>query len=276
LKLSLIRKIVTIAQAALADLRQGQADVLAGDRTHGGQPSECLQQFAAQTCVTESVTARGESSLHESQSNQPANQLLESIWGGQAISSDATVDPILIEPITAIEATTPVEDLDWMHHRSHPGQSTSVPTSPLPKESIASLSYVRINLQHLNQLNYSVGELLTNQNRQSLQTEQIQTTVQTLFAQLKQQQRLLNQLENIYITEQTKYPDFQKPRKHIMSRKTQSESHSVLVQSLLDNIVQLTETAEAIESLWVHSPPLGAKHRPGLAPGFIPLIHASV
>jgi superfamily II DNA or RNA helicase len=29
---------------------------------------------------------------------------------------------------------------------------------------------------------------------------------------------------------------------------------------------------QQFESLWVHSPPLGAKHRPGLAPGFIPLI----
>jgi hypothetical protein len=31
-----------------------------------------------------------------------------------------------------------------------------------------------------------------------------------------------------------------------------------------------------LESLWVHSPPLGAKHRPGLAPGFIPLIQFQV
>ena len=37
---------ITIAQITLADFRQGQALVLAGDRTRGGQPSNTLQQLA--------------------------------------------------------------------------------------------------------------------------------------------------------------------------------------------------------------------------------------
>ena len=37
---------ITIAQITLADLRQGQASVMAGDRTRGGEPSTTLQQLA--------------------------------------------------------------------------------------------------------------------------------------------------------------------------------------------------------------------------------------
>ena len=37
---------ITIAQITLADFQQGQASILAGDRTRGGQPSTTLQQLA--------------------------------------------------------------------------------------------------------------------------------------------------------------------------------------------------------------------------------------
>jgi chemotaxis family two-component system sensor histidine kinase/response regulator PixL len=40
---------ITVAQIALADLRAGQAAVLVGDRTQGGQPSPALQQLARLT-----------------------------------------------------------------------------------------------------------------------------------------------------------------------------------------------------------------------------------
>jgi chemotaxis protein histidine kinase CheA/ActR/RegA family two-component response regulator len=104
---------------------------------------------------------------------------------------------------------------------------------------------VRINIKHLDQLNYSMGELLTNQSRHSLQTQQLQTTVQTLLARLKQHQQFLNQLGEQH-TSPAKPPE-SRHRKGRARKQTLSSNYAKLIQSLLENAVQLTESAEAVE-----------------------------
>jgi two-component system, chemotaxis family, sensor histidine kinase and response regulator PixL len=253
-------QVVMIAQVALTDFRAGHADVLIGDRTQGGQPSELLQQLAVGTsdlaiCTSDAI-ASSESRLNEPQNKKSSNQLLENIWGEQSTSADSTadqvlIDQVLIDQITSIEATISVqEDLDWINQRSPYEQAVSTPTSPFQKGSAPLSPHVRISIKHLDQLNYSVGELLTNQSCQFLQTEQIQTTVQTLLAQLKHHQQLLNQLREGH-THQSKSPEPRHTRKRKSRKQALLSSHSVLVQALLDNVVQLTEATEAVK-LFMH------------------------
>jgi two-component system, chemotaxis family, sensor histidine kinase and response regulator PixL len=244
----------TIAQVALKDFRAGQLDVLAGDRSQGGQPSQLLQQLADQVTPTLDSIANDESSLNGAQNEISSYQLLENIWGEQTTLTNAatntSTNQVSIDPTLWTETTTPIQEnldnLDRSNKRSPSKQAVNTSTSLFHKESVALPPHVRISIKYLDQLNYSMGELLTNQSRQSLQAEQLQTNVQTLLVRLKHHQQLLNQLREVK-TSQKQLPEPQQTRKRKSRKQALPSSHSVLVQSLLDNTVQLTETAEAVE-----------------------------
>ncbi|NEO45352.1 MAG: hybrid sensor histidine kinase/response regulator [Moorea sp. SIO4A3] len=57
---------------------------------------------------------------------------------------------------------------------------------------------VRINIEHLEYLNYTIGELLTNQNRQLLENEQLLAAVRVLLDRIDQHQQVLEQLQDWY------------------------------------------------------------------------------
>ena len=57
---------------------------------------------------------------------------------------------------------------------------------------------VRINIEHLEYLNYTIGELLTNQNRQLLENEQLLRAVRVLQDRVQQHQQVLDQLQDWY------------------------------------------------------------------------------
>ncbi|NEP49922.1 MAG: response regulator [Moorea sp. SIO3C2] len=57
---------------------------------------------------------------------------------------------------------------------------------------------VRINIEHLEYLNYTIGELLTNQNRQLLENEQLLRAVRVLLDLIDQHQQVLEQVQDWY------------------------------------------------------------------------------
>ncbi len=57
---------------------------------------------------------------------------------------------------------------------------------------------VRINIEHLEYLNYTIGELLTNQNRQLLENEQLLAAVRVLLDLIDQHQQVLEQVQDWY------------------------------------------------------------------------------
>ena len=148
-----------------------------------------------------------EAPLGEFSEPDSANALLENIWGGELDPENATYDQASGALTVAVQKTT--SDQSPLHsvfsststrpESSHPSKinqpaRTSTPFSQ--NSAVAPSPQVRVNVEQLDQLNYSVGELLTNQNRQSLQIEQLQHAVQTLYARLNQHQRVLNQLQD--------------------------------------------------------------------------------
>ncbi|MDJ0706032.1 MAG: hybrid sensor histidine kinase/response regulator [Leptolyngbyaceae cyanobacterium MO_188.B28] len=315
-------QVIAIAQQALDDFRAGQAAVLSGDRSQGGEPSAALQSLAEQPSIPptdahqpDSLNVFGEpapsslnvfgeptpSSLnvfgeptdnnvensdatatiesspkgigklfqwfrgavhpqakgaasepsisepgdsdptilaltpvdeqrdashspvvkhHESEADDPPlspfgeplrgesdNSLIENIWGRQVEDDSPTQEGL--GALTVANQPTAVNQpplhpifpsTSSYSEPAHPttpvNRSTRTPT-PFSQNSSASTSpQVRVNVEHLDQLNYSVGELLTNQNRQSFQIEQLRQAVQTLYARLNQHQRMLNQLQD--------------------------------------------------------------------------------
>ncbi len=227
---------VTIAQAALADFQQGQAAVLAGDRTSGGKPTFALQQLAG-----------GDGEMGE-MGAEATDSLLEVIWNISE-SEVPTDEPDAHSPFadTAPVPAITSEGEDALYSPKEPAlwdkSEVTVETDPspyqrqgsgstsMPKKDSVPVSTVRVNVEHLDRLNYFIGELLTNQNRQSLQDEQLQGSIQELLSQLAKHQQLLNQLRD--------WSDSLEVDRH-------SELH-FLVQSLLENAVQLEAGTDTID-----------------------------
>jgi chemotaxis protein histidine kinase CheA/ActR/RegA family two-component response regulator len=232
--------------------------------------------------------ADSESSESEAHNEESDDSLLEVIWGGEAVVDSQTSEqgqeirgredrenaasysphhfiPSSQEPEVTVE--TPLS----RHQRTN-----SEPT-PIPQKEAGSQSAtVRVNVEHLNHLNYSIGELLTNQNLQSLQNEQLQTSVRSLLTRIKQHQQLLNELQdwsdrlfvdaeqrrignwgigtrdwgigkkNLLIPNHPSLIPEQSDRFDSLELDRYNEAQ-LLVQSILEDAVQLAEASEAIE-----------------------------
>ncbi|MBE9127885.1 hybrid sensor histidine kinase/response regulator [Coleofasciculus sp. LEGE 07081] len=222
-----------------------------------------------------------ESSLEEFHNEESDNSLLEAIWGGETFTDFQTSEPVDESSTEEVEPETE-EQRDEGLVLSSTGVMdelvTEQPSAPnfqsliSQKDSVAASQTIRVNVEHLEQLNYSVGELLTNQNHQSLQHDQLQSVVRVLLTRLQQHQRLLEQLQDwsdrqSIVREQrqtrrwgmrhgewamgNKAPQVQlQSRFDSLELDSYSESH-VLIQSLIEDTVQLAEAAEAID-LFTH------------------------
>ncbi|MBD1996355.1 response regulator [Leptolyngbya sp. FACHB-541] len=222
----------------------------------------------------------------ETQHEQSAALLMETVWApfvldelivqpeGAIADSPSTLSQSLA-PGSSITTTRepfqlwPLQEEDSPSLQSQ-SQTRSQTTSKVA-DSIASKKHfrsnqVRVNVEHLDQLNYSIGELLTQQNRQSLQNERLQAEVKLLLKRLNQHQQVLSQLQDQVDRQPSQSLSVE--RKLVAAKRTMSplqalpstfgdrfdtlelsrysDSH-LLVQSLLDDTMQIAEAAEAID-----------------------------
>jgi two-component system, chemotaxis family, sensor histidine kinase and response regulator PixL len=365
---------LTIARTALADFRQGQAAVFAGDRTRGGEPSAALKQLAQKNPVVVRSTPKS------SRTNPPRNlvrqyprvQQLLQIWKhlisflNQPIkpkarpalppSSPVSNQPPLSQPVqdsvfidvndlssnasfaqddgffdfNADLSNLPVpddlpdlsrlpslanlpplpeplldagldalgdlselgdlsglpglEDLEGLatlavsaeQHESEtfpeaPTASAVVPAStkpiapppttqkPAPQKNAAPSISIRVNLEHLESLSHSVGELLINQNRQALEDERLHRQIQELVEGLNHHKQTLTRLrdwsDRMLITSDGKAGWQDKGRLEYQPETSvfdplEMDRHSelhVFLYAALEELVQLGGTTEAIE-----------------------------
>ncbi|MBR8832638.1 MAG: hybrid sensor histidine kinase/response regulator [Stigonema ocellatum SAG 48.90 = DSM 106950] len=139
-----------------------------------------------------------------STSSQVSDRLLESIWGEEVITSidnpEVKNDEFLESPgslaVSELLVTDTTEksfsDLTLKNHEQiedklkHSHSNNSRQTS-----------FIRVDVEALNRLNYLAGELLTSQNRRTLQDEQIKEIIERLLQLLQRHQTTLNQLPNL-------------------------------------------------------------------------------
>ena len=229
--------------------------------------------------------------LNELHNEDVTHTLLEVIWGGEAVIDSLTSDEkndftsvnsfdqeklnssdraFVSEPLPAAAANSsswsPNEPEVRVKTRPISTPESTTPNPNSQKEHVGLPRTVRVNVEHLEYLNYSIGELLTNQNRQALQNEQLQAAVRILFARLHQHQQLLDQLQD-WSDHQFNLPQLRGSWAEILPR-TSNPAHPIpsslthgfdaleldrysesqlLVQSILEDTVQLTEAAEAID-----------------------------
>ncbi|MFP5273300.1 response regulator [Coleofasciculus sp.] len=217
---------------------------------------------------------------------QDSTGLLDAIWGNVSISESAIDDNA--EPESEAEAfpvfNTQSENLEDLTPESLPNLPVEetepltdyvLPSSRAQKDSVPETQpqTVRVNIDHLEHLNYSVGELLTHQNRQSLQNEQLQTAVHSVLNRLQQHQQLLDQLQDWHDRQLHRTQQQRTSKWWIKNREGSKEKQlfswqnnqfkipnqfdpleldsynepQLLIQSLIEDTAQLTEATESIE-----------------------------
>ena len=122
----------------------------------------------------------------------------------------------------------------------------------------SSSSTIRMSVEHLNQLSQTMGELLTQQNRQTLYNEQLADLIKKLLNRISQQQQQLNRHKEQSITHRNFLAESRQPTAIQSSSSLsyaafdaieldQYSDIQLLVQSCLEETVQQSESAEAIE-----------------------------
>jgi chemotaxis family two-component system sensor histidine kinase/response regulator PixL len=275
-----------LAQAGIEPNRQPDLSTRSPEVSSTATPVQAsadlpLEDLSLKTTVPKAVQ---ESIVQESTTatlppEPPSELLLEKIWAPVILNE-------LDEPLTVPEAaiasslfTTPEsiaaareplqlppskqENAAHLQLQPQTTSRTVSATAPIARKKHLRSNQVRVNVEDLDQLNYSVGELLTQQNRQSLQNERLQAEVRLLLKRLNQHQQMLSQLQDRadrqplqsssrpqVKTEQATalqtLPLLFGDRFDTLELSHYSDSH-LLVQSLLDDTVQLAEAAEAID-----------------------------
>ncbi len=189
---------VTIARIALADFEQGQAAILAGDRTSGGEPSLALQELAKMIQLPENDTLPDPALLEQLISSvedesiainpddwdfgeESLGLLMDGVFGSTLATQD--IGATINSEKEAIYSPEQVADF-----------VTKSSTEPLLQPS----AHIRVELTKLQHLNYLSGEMLTNQNRQIAADEKIDETIELLKQQLEQHQKNLYQIREYW------------------------------------------------------------------------------
>jgi two-component system, chemotaxis family, sensor histidine kinase and response regulator PixL len=177
---------------------------------------------------------------------------LEALFGGLTLEAESDTAPVTLAPELAPAAAP--------RPTAPKRPPTSAPTRG--KESAASQA-VRVDLDKLKRLNYLAGELLTIQNRQTTVDEQSQEVVQRLMRQLQLHRQVLLQMrdwsDRMMIQPQRQSieavngaakqsswsPRFDSLEFDTLEMDPYGEFH-ILLQSALEDTVQIEESAEAI------------------------------
>ncbi|MBT9311999.1 hybrid sensor histidine kinase/response regulator [Leptothoe kymatousa] len=321
-------QVVDIAQAALADYRAGQAQVLKGDRTQGGAPGSVLQtlrQAAAPPAVNKSTLVyqqpedkpnrvgklwqfltrpipRTPELLHGKESSPSPGESLPSppaikpisvpvphitaVPPSVAANQRVVVPPSVAEPdvtkaqVEVSEAQTEVSEsqAEVSEAYTEGAESQTGVSQELPPvaglETLGgnkvvhphNLPTLRVSVEHLDQLNYMVGELLTQQNRQALYHDQLSVGLKALSGRLQQQQKYLYELQRRTIQDalaQTLHGQ----RSGVSAYQfdtlefEQYNEFQLLMQPVLENMIQQQESFEAVELFVRHSQQLLAKQQ---------------
>ncbi|MEH2239165.1 hybrid sensor histidine kinase/response regulator [Nostoc sp.] len=198
--------------------------------------------------------------ISKSVSPQVTDNLLEAIWGEEASENlpaevvtsqidDSSEKPDLLtvsEPVVSETAIEVMPDLATQINKEIEDKSPYVQT-----KSLRQPSFIRVDTERLQHLNYLAGELLIYQKRRSLQDEQVKEIIEQLKQQLTRHQTTLNELRDLPLQIQ-----------NITSQQTQdfavnfdslemdvyTEFHMTLHEAI-EEILQLQETTESLDLL---------------------------
>ena len=134
----------------------------------------------------------------------PGENMLEAIWGEDI---DSTLASGIVEEETTESQSS---SLDTSNDEDSPNtiiQYAANPVTPIenqvdkkpanPARNSKLPSFVRVDVESLQRLNYLAGELLIHQKRRTSQDEQLKKTIKQLFEKLQRHQQTLEQLREL-------------------------------------------------------------------------------
>ncbi|MEA5627502.1 hybrid sensor histidine kinase/response regulator [Nostoc sp. UHCC 0251] len=196
--------------------------------------------------------------VSQSVSPQADDNLLEAIWGEDVSQNPAT------EPV-ATQTDDSSEKLDSLTLSEQDVSETAIEVilaTQINKEiedkseyiqtkNFRQPSFIRVDTERLQHLNYLAGELLIYQKRRSLQDEQVKEIIEQLIQQLTRHQRTLNELRDLPLQIQ-----------NIASQQTQNfavnfdslemdvyTEFNMTLHEAIEETLQLQETTESLDLL---------------------------
>ncbi|MEH2006053.1 hybrid sensor histidine kinase/response regulator [Nostoc sp.] len=198
--------------------------------------------------------------ISKSVSPQVTDNLLEAIWGEETsqniaaevvtIQTDDSSEKLdsltVIEPIVSETAIEVMPDLATQINKEIEDKSQYIQTKNLRQPS-----FIRVDTERLQHLNYLAGELLIYQKRRSLQDEQVKEIIEQLIQQLTRHQTSLNELRDLPLQIQ-----------NITSQQTQDfavnfdslemdvyTEFDLTLHEAIEEVLQLQETTESLDLL---------------------------
>ncbi|MEA5616892.1 hybrid sensor histidine kinase/response regulator [Cronbergia sp. UHCC 0137] len=194
---------------------------------------------------------------------QPNENLLEAIWGGGSIgdtTNPQTAEEVqndhYLESVTSsaiIEtAFTDVTETNLTDDTIAITQQIEEKAPDSSTKNLKQPSFVRVNVEGLQQLNYLTGELLIYQKRRTVYDEQITELIERLTQQITRHQSTLNQLRDLPLqgnnltVEPTQ--NFSAVNFDVLEMDVYTEFYLTL-HTGIEETLQLQETAESLEFL---------------------------
>ncbi len=214
---------------------------------------------------------------------QSNTDLVETIWGDEKVNTSAD-DTLLINQITVevnddfknigepvnsntksipekicnnneqlvIDNHEPVAEAESNHDLPEKSTQLKSEKSQIKNKNIRSSSFVRVNVEGLQNLNYLAGELLINHKRRTLQDEQLQGVIEQLFRQLSRHQETISKLRDLPLhLQKCAVNNFQKMASVNFDSLEMDEytELNLAVHDATEEALQIQETIESLDLL---------------------------
>ncbi|MBD2681714.1 MULTISPECIES: hybrid sensor histidine kinase/response regulator [Nostoc] len=190
--------------------------------------------------------------VSKSASSETSDNLLEVIWGEEA-------DKKVIAEVVATETVDSLKQIDIPQGIIETiGDSSQSINHEIEEKSQYSQnknsrqpSFIRVDTDKLQNLNYLAGELLISQKRRALQDEQIQEIIERLMQRLAKQQTILNELRDLPLQMQN-FGSQQTPNFAVKFDSLEMDVYTEFQMTLheaIEETLQLQETTESLDLL---------------------------
>jgi len=242
-------KVLQIAQVAIENFKQAQVAVSGGDRTQGGQLSPTLREWALSGSLS-GVAAEEDKDKETSGQEEASSIVLPSPHlplspsppHPQNERTPSSPDLPQLPPASGIDRILQSLWTGNTYRSPHDSDQVNVLSSPsapsLQTQPSASLPSIRVAIEQLDRLSHTVGELLINENQQTLQSDQLHTAAQDTLQQFLHCQQQLSKIRD--------WSD-----KHLLlpERKQQRQRHGAIAPSRSIVTVPTTEAQSEFDAL---------------------------
>ncbi|BAY79171.1 CheA signal transduction histidine kinase (plasmid) [Nostoc linckia NIES-25] len=188
----------------------------------------------------------------KSASSQTDDNLLEVIWGEEA-DQNVTAEVVATKTEDSLkQIDIPQAVIETITESSQPiNHQIEERSQHFQNKNSRQPSFIRVDTDKLQNLNYLAGELLISEKRRALQDEQIQEIIERLMQRLAKQQIILNELRDLPLQMQN-FGSQQTPNFAVNFDSLEMDVYTEFQMTLheaIEESLQLQETTESLDLL---------------------------